>query len=77
MTDYARGGILFGMIADGLAAALNMTECAVCLYEAACRPPGGQRAADSHVPERLEPTTGRGTYSARKSGTVARAASCI
>jgi hypothetical protein len=56
MTDYARGGVLFGMIADGLAAALNMTECAVCLYEAACRAPGGQRAADSHVPERLEPS---------------------
>ncbi|OCB50714.1 hypothetical protein A5677_23280 [Mycobacterium malmoense] len=58
MSDYARGGVLFGMIADGLAAALNMTECAVCLYEAACRAPGGQRAADSHVPERLEPTIG-------------------
>lgn len=56
MSDYARGGVLFGMVADGLAAALHMTECAVCLYEAACRAPGGQRAADSHVPERLEPT---------------------
>lgn len=55
-TDYARGGVLFGMIADGLAAALNMTECAVCLYEAACRAPGAQRDAGSHVPERLEPT---------------------
>lgn len=56
MVDYARGGVLFGMVADGLAAAINMTECAVCLFEAGCRAPGGQRAADSHVPERLEPT---------------------
>lgn len=62
MTDYARGGVLFGMIADGLAAALNMTECAVCLYEAACRAPGGQRAVDSHVPERLEPTIGEWSH---------------
>jgi hypothetical protein len=56
MSDYARGGRLFGMIADSLAAALNMTECAVCLYETVCRAPGGQRDADSLVPERLEPT---------------------
>lgn len=56
MSDYARGGVLFGMVADGLAAALNMTECAVCLFEAACRAPHGQRASDSHVPERLEAT---------------------
>ncbi|WP_370333192.1 hypothetical protein [Mycolicibacterium hippocampi] len=56
MTDYARGGVLFGMIADGFAAALNMTECAVCLYEAVCRCPGAQRAADGDVPDHLEPT---------------------
>lgn len=56
MSDYARGGRLFGMIADSLAAALNMTECAVGLYEAACRAPGGRRGADSLVTERLEPT---------------------
>lgn len=56
MIDYARDARLFGMIADGLAAAIFMTECAVCLYEAACRMPGGRRSADSLVPARLEPT---------------------
>lgn len=54
--DYAPGMQLFPMIADSLAAAVFMTECAVCLYEAACRPPGGQRKAESQVPSRLEPT---------------------
>jgi hypothetical protein len=53
--DYAPGMQLFPMIADSLAAAVFMTECAVCLYEA-CRAPGGRRNADSHVPARLEPT---------------------
>lgn len=56
MTDYARGEKLFGFVADGLAAALHMTECAVCLYEAICRRPGGERGAESLVCERLEPT---------------------
>jgi hypothetical protein len=45
------------MIADGLAAAVNMTECAVALFEAVSRGPSGQkRTAESHVPPRLEPT---------------------
>lgn len=54
--DYAPGVKLFPMIADSLAAAIFMTECAVCLNEAARRAPGGQRSADSLIPERLEPT---------------------
>jgi hemerythrin len=57
MTDYVRNGRLFGMIADSLAAAINMTECAVALYECACRGPAESRPdARSYVPERLEPT---------------------
>lgn len=57
MKDYARNGRLFGMIADSLAAAVNMTECAVALYEAACRgAPDSNPDTPSHVPERLEPT---------------------
>lgn len=56
MTDYARDGRIFGMIADSLASAILMTECAVALFEAACRVPEGQRNPDSYVPERLEPT---------------------
>jgi hypothetical protein len=60
-TDYVPGVRLFGMIADSLAAAVNMTECAVALYEAACRAPGGQRSSDSFVPARLEPTIAQWT----------------
>jgi hypothetical protein len=34
-----------------------MTECAVALYEAACRGPAGRHdTAESYVPVRLEPT---------------------
>lgn len=40
MTDYARNGTVFGLFADALAVSLNMTECAVCLFEAASRKPG-------------------------------------
>ncbi len=55
--DYVPGVRLFGMIADSLAAAILMTECAVALYEAACRGPAGQQdKAESYVPRRLEPT---------------------
>jgi hypothetical protein len=54
--DYAPGMRLFPMIADSLAAAVFVTECAVCLYEAACRAPGGPRNPDTRVPSRLEPT---------------------
>lgn len=57
MTDYGGGMKLFGMIADGLAAAINMTECAIALYEAVCRAPEGERKdSESYVPARLEPT---------------------
>jgi hypothetical protein len=55
--DYVPGVRLFGMIADSLAAAIFMTECAVALYEAACRGPAGEQdKAESYVPKRLEPT---------------------
>ena len=56
MTEYSRGGTIFALIADALAVSLNMVECAVCLYEAASRRPGGARPTDSFVPERFEPT---------------------
>jgi hypothetical protein len=55
MTDYARGGTVFTLIADALAVTLNMAECAVCLFEAASRAPGGARPDGSFVPERFEP----------------------
>lgn len=55
--DYAPGAKVFGMLADSLAAAVFMTECAVALYEAACRgPQQSSREAVSYVPTRLEPT---------------------
>lgn len=56
MTDYSRGGTVFPMIADALAVTLNMAECAVCLFEAASRAPGGARPEESYLPERFEPT---------------------
>lgn len=56
MTEYARSGTVFTLIADALAVSLNMVECAVCLFEAAARAPGGARPAESYVPERFEPT---------------------
>jgi hypothetical protein len=55
--DYGRGGHLLGMIADGLAAAVNMTECAVALFEAACRGPEASESDElPYVPDRLRPT---------------------
>lgn len=55
--DYFPGVKLFGMIADSLATAIFMTECAVALYEASCRGPAGKSSSEqSSVPERLEPT---------------------
>lgn len=54
--DYFPGVKLFGMIADSVATAIFMTECAVALYEAACRGPSGQGQEKSCVPRRLEPT---------------------
>jgi hypothetical protein len=57
LRSYGGGMKLFGMIADGLAAAINMTECAIALYEAVCRAPEGERKdSESYVPARLEPT---------------------
>jgi hypothetical protein len=56
MTDHTRGGTVFTLIADALAVTLNMAECAVCLFEAASRAPGGARPDGSYVPERFEPT---------------------
>jgi hypothetical protein len=56
MVDYGRNGVVFTMIADALAVALNMVECAVCLFEAASRAPGGARPDGSYLPERFEPT---------------------
>lgn len=56
MTEYARGGTVFPLIADALAVSLNMVECAVCLFETASRAPGGACPAECHVPERFEPT---------------------
>ncbi len=56
MTEYARGGTVFTLIADALAVTLNMAECAVCLFEAASRAPGAVRPEGSYVPERFEPT---------------------
>lgn len=56
MTDYGRNGAVFTMIADALAVTLNMVECAVCLFEAASRAPGGARPEGSYLPERFEPT---------------------
>jgi len=51
--DYGRNGRLLGMIADGLAASVNMTECAVALYEAVCISHGGESVTESYVPDRL------------------------
>jgi len=35
---------------------LNMAECAVCLFDAASRAPGGACPDGFYVPERFEPT---------------------
>lgn len=56
ISSYGRKGAVWRMIADALAVSLNMTECAVCLFEAASRAPGGARPAGSHLPERFELT---------------------
>ncbi len=56
VTEYTRSGTVFTRIADALAVSLNMAECAVCLFEAASRAPGGVRGDESYIPERFEPT---------------------
>ena len=56
MTDYTRGCTVFTLIADALAVTLNMADCAVCLFDAASRAPGGACPDGFYVPERFEPT---------------------
>lgn len=56
MTDYSRDGTVWSLLAEALAVALNMAECAACLYEAASLAPGGARHDGSYLPERFEPT---------------------
>lgn len=56
MTDYSRDGTVWSLLAEALAVTLSMTECAVCLYEAVSRAPGGARHDGSYLPERFEPT---------------------
>jgi hypothetical protein len=56
ISNYGQKGAVWKMIADALVVSLNMTECAVCLFEAASRAPGGARPAGSHLPDRFEPT---------------------
>ena len=79
--DYAGGMRWFGMIADSLAAAINMTECAVALYEAVSRAPEGEReSVESYVPARLEPTIAQWTgliSSSRRCRTRALSASSV
>lgn len=56
VTDYTYDGNLFGMLADTFAAAVNMTECAIALFESQAQGPAGMRAHQRHYPERLHPT---------------------
>lgn len=56
MTEYSRSGTVFPLIADALAVTLNMAECAVCLFEAVSRAPGGARPEECYLPERFEAT---------------------
>ena len=60
MTEYSRGGTVFALIADALAVTLNMVECAVCLFEAASRAPGGARAPGPRGGVRTHAPAGRG-----------------
>ena len=60
-------GTPFGIIADGLAAAVNMTGCAVVLFEAVSRDPSGHEpTTQSYVPPRAG-TNDRGMDSAVQS----------
>ncbi|WP_148228577.1 hypothetical protein [Rhodococcus jostii] len=56
IVDYGRNGDLFAMIADSFAAAVNMTECAIALYEAQAQRPTGRTDRKYHYPKRLAPT---------------------
>lgn len=54
--DYARDGHLFSMLADGFAASVNMTECAIALIEAQAQRPNGKTDREYHYPKTLAPT---------------------
>lgn len=54
--DYVHGELdTFAMVADGLAAAVGVAECAVALYEAQAQRPGST-ARQQHYPDSLKPT---------------------
>jgi hypothetical protein len=46
----------YGMVADGVAAAVAMANCAVALYEAQAQRRGSPTERTRHYPSRLEPT---------------------
>ncbi|TSD92904.1 hypothetical protein FOS14_24245 [Skermania sp. ID1734] len=54
--DYARNGDLFAMLAEALAASVNMTECAVALIEAHSQSPTNATRRRRQYPRQLEPT---------------------
>jgi hypothetical protein len=55
--DYVFGEIeTFGMVADGLAAAVGMAECAVALYEAQAQRAGAPTSRRQFYPDSLKPT---------------------
>ncbi|MFD6056837.1 hypothetical protein [Rhodococcus wratislaviensis] len=56
IVDYGRNGDLFAMLADSFAAAVNMTECAIALYEAQAQRRNGRTDRKYHYPKRLAPT---------------------
>ena len=56
--DYVQTGELetFRMVADGLAAAVGMAECAVALYEAQAQQRGAPTSRQQSYPDSLKPT---------------------
>ncbi|MCE5290076.1 MAG: hypothetical protein LLG14_12680 [Nocardiaceae bacterium] len=56
VNKFLVGPDLFVLLSDGLAAAVNMTECAIALYEAQAQRPSGKSDRVRYYPERLEPT---------------------
>ena len=46
---------VFSGLADSLATAVNMTECAIALFEAQAQSPTGPTSWKCHYPARLEP----------------------
>jgi hypothetical protein len=56
-SDYVkRPQHAYGMVADGLAAAIAMADCAVALYEAQAQRRGAPTDRERRYPDRLEPT---------------------